>query len=200
MEIDEYRTLNGESRGLYKEKGSKFISIALPVVSLDEIKTGLERYRKEFHDARHHCYAYRIGEPPFETRFNDDGEPSGTAGKPILGQIQSYDLTNALIIVVRYFGGVKLGTGGLIQAYKAAAKDAVDNGIIIMNTWKIRLEIQFDYIKMNEVMRIIKEDNLGIISNDTAGKNRIVLVIRKRLTESSLKKFSAVESLEWRVI
>ncbi len=129
--MDEYRTLQEESRGLYKEKGSRFISIAVPVESAGDVKSQLESLRKQYHDARHHCYAYRLGEPPYEFRYNDDGEPSGTAGKPIFGQIQSFDLTNILIVVVRYFGGVKLGTGGLIQAYRSAAKEAIENGRIV---------------------------------------------------------------------
>ena len=150
--MDEYKTLQETSQGLYKEKGSKFIAIAAPTGSLDEVRLQLEMLRKQYHDARHHCYAYRLGEEPYEIRYNDDGEPSGTAGKPIFGQIQSFGLTNVLIVVVRYFGGVKLGTGGLIQAYKTAAKDAIENGKIITKIWTGKLEIRFNYLQMNDVI------------------------------------------------
>ncbi len=113
MKIDEYLTLDNTSEGFYKEKGSKFISLAIPASSIDEVKVQLEKLRKQYHDARHHCYAYRLGDDPYEIRYNDDGEPSGTAGKPIFGQIQSFGLTNILIVVIRYFGGVNLEPEGL---------------------------------------------------------------------------------------
>jgi uncharacterized YigZ family protein len=198
--MDEYRTLREVSQGLYKEKGSRFIAVAVPVKSVDEVKSQLELLRKKYHDARHHCYAYRVGEAPYEFRYNDDGEPSGTAGKPIYGQIQSYELTNILIVVVRYFGGVKLGTGGLIQAYRAAAKDAVENGKIVTLVWKISMEIRFDYAQMNEVMKIIKDEGLGILSQDLREKCHIALEIRKNDFESTVKKFSEIKMLEWALI
>jgi uncharacterized YigZ family protein len=197
---DEYRTLQGLSQGLYKEKGSRFIGIALPVQSIDEVRLQLDKLRKEYHDARHHCYAYRIGEEPYESRFQDDGEPSGTAGKPIFGQIQSFDLTNVLIVVIRYFGGIKLGTGGLIQAYRAAAKDAVENGTVITKIWTAHLEIRFDYMQMNDVMRVIKDENLKIIRQDASVQCCILLEIRKGSYESIINKFSTFEKLEMTVI
>lgn len=200
MEKDDYRTLEGISEGLYKEKGSKFIAIALPVGSVDDVKQQLEQLRKRYHDARHHCYAYRIGEEPYESRYNDDGEPSGTAGKPIYGQIQSFELTNILIVVIRYFGGVKLGTGGLIQAYRTAARDAVENGVVITKTWKINLEITFNYARMNDVMRLIKDEGLSIIRQDSTEKCCILLEIRKGDFNAILKKFSSFEMLECTVI
>lgn len=200
MENDLYRTLRTESRGLYKEKGSRFISVALPVTCTDEVRAELEQLRREFHDARHHCYAYRIGEPPYDIRYNDDGEPSGTAGKPIFGQIQSYDLTNALVVVIRYFGGIKLGTGGLIQAYKSAARDSLENAVIITKTWKIPIRIRFNYDKMNEVMRIVKEEHLDILRQDSSEKILIDLEIRKGIIELVTRKLNSVESLEWTVI
>lgn len=200
MENDEYRTLKAESRGLYKEKGSRFIAVALPVAGTDEIRAELERLRREFHDARHHCYAYRIGEPPHNIRYNDDGEPSGTAGKPIFGQIQSFELTNALVVVIRYFGGIKLGTGGLIQAYKTAARDSLENGAIIIKTWKTRVRIRFNYDKMNEVMRIVKEEHLDILWQDSSEIFLIDLEIRKGIIELVKRKFNSVESLDWTVI
>jgi uncharacterized YigZ family protein len=200
MEIDEYRTLRSISHGVYKEKGSKFIAIACPVDTVDEIKAQLEKLRKEYHDARHHCYAYQVGNNPVEFRYNDDGEPSGTAGKPIYGQIQSFELNNVLIVVVRYFGGIKLGTGGLIQAYRAASKDAIENGQVIVKTWTIRLKIIFDYLLMNEVMRIIKEDNLHIISQVSEDKCYILLEIRMKDFINVEGKFSSLKLLESTVI
>ena len=197
---DEYRTLKGPSEGLYKEKGSKFIAHAIPVSSLEEVKSNLERLRKIYHDARHHCYAYRIGEEPGETRYNDDGEPSGTAGKPIFGQIQSYDLTNVLILVVRYFGGIKLGTGGLMQAYKTASKDAIENGSIVMKTWMNVLSIGFKYEQMNEIMHMIKEEDLHPKSQEFDLKCHIVLEIRRGKTEEFLQKISSAGMVEVIVI
>jgi uncharacterized YigZ family protein len=198
--MDEYRTLQDITQGLYKEKGSKFIAIAVPLESVDEVKMQLEQLRKRYHDARHHCYAYRLGEEPYEFRYNDDGEPSGTAGKPIFGQIQSFELTNVLIVVIRYFGGVKLGTGGLIQAYRTAAKDAVENGKIITKTWEILLEIRFNYLQMNDVMRVIKDEGIRIIHQESQGQSCILLEIRKGNLETSIRKFSSLEKLEWTVI
>lgn len=198
--MDEYKTLQETSQGLYKEKGSKFIAIAAPTGSLDEVRLQLEMLRKQYHDASHHCYAYRLGEEPYEIRYNDDGEPSGTAGKPIFGQIQSFGLTNVLIVVVRYFGGVKLGTGGLIQAYKAAARDAIENGIIITKTWMVNLEIRFNYLQMNDVMHIIKEENLRIISQDSGEQLSILLEIRKGNIEAVKRKFYSLEAIKCTVI
>jgi len=192
-ESDEYKTLKAISEGLYKEKGSRFIALAIPVSTLDEVKTQLERIRKEYYDARHHCYAYRIGEDPGEVRYNDDGEPSGTAGKPIFGQIQSYNLTNILIVVVRYFGGIKLGTGGLMQAYKTSSRDAVENGIIINKVWTTSLKITFEYQKMNDAMRVIKEENLKIIRQETTEKCVITLEIRKGNLEGIKNKLKSFE-------
>ncbi|MDX9907341.1 MAG: YigZ family protein [Bacteroidales bacterium] len=199
MITDGYRTLACETRGLYKEKGSKFIAVALPVSTEEEIRLARERIRKEFHDARHHCFAWRIGEPPYESRYNDDGEPSGTAGKPILGQIQSFELTQILIVVVRYFGGIKLGTGGLIQAYKKASMDALENGQIITKHWKVKVKISFDYLKMNEIMKIIKEEDLMVTGQESGERCHISLEINKYRSLTIYNKFNSVESLEWAV-
>jgi uncharacterized YigZ family protein len=198
--MDEYRTLQDASQGLYREKGSRFIALAMPVGSREQVKLQLEQLRKRFHDARHHCYAYRLGAEPFEIRYNDDGEPSGTAGKPILGQIQSSGLTNVLIVVVRYFGGIKLGTGGLIHAYRAAAKDAVDNGQIIIKHWMARVEIRFSYAQMNAVMKLIKEEDLHIIRQDLNEDNCILLEISISNYEKVMKKLISAEISEWTVI
>ncbi len=197
---DEYLTLAGESEGLYKEKGSRFIGIALPVETAEEVKTNLDRIKKAYHDARHHCYAYRLGAEPYESRFNDDGEPSGTAGKPIYGQIQSFVLTNVLIVVVRYFGGVKLGTGGLLQAYKAASREAIANGSILTKTWMKRIELHFNYLRMNDIMHLIKEEGGMITSQEFALECSIKLEIRMGRWEMFVKKLSNLDEVTWAVI
>ena len=157
---DSFKTIATPSNGLYKDKGSKFFSFAFPVKNETDIKEILESVRKKYHDARHHCYAWMLGEDKDHFRVNDDGEPSNSAGKPILGQIQSKDLSNVLIIVVRYFGGTLLGVGGLIQAYKTATKEALDSAKIIDKyIYKIYL-IQFPYEEMNSVMKVLKDMEL----------------------------------------
>lgn len=157
---DAFRTIEKPSEGLFKDKGSKFIAYAFPVISEEEIKEIVLSIRKEHHSARHHCYAWRLGADKLQFRMNDDGEPSSTAGKPILGQIQSFDLTNILIVVVRYFGGTLLGVSGLINAYRNAAYDAINQAIIIEKIVERQLLIEFDYSAMNEVMKIIKDEKL----------------------------------------
>lgn len=159
-----YKTINYSSEGIYKEKGSKFLSFAIPVTNIDEIKQILEKYRKDYYDARHVCYAYMLGDEHDIYRANDDGEPSGTAGRPILGQINSFELTNILVIVIRYFGGILLGKGGLITAYKEAAADAIKRAEIIEKTVKSEIIIRFEYPLLNDVMRIIKELDAQIIT------------------------------------
>ncbi len=154
---DTFRTIRTTAEGLYKEKGSKFLAFAFPVTSTDDVKRILEAKRKEFYDARHVCYAYVLGSDRSEFRANDDGEPSSTAGKPILGQIHSFALTNVLVIVVRYFGGILLGTGGLTVAYKAAAADALTNAEIVEQTVTRTLRISFGYEQTNLAQRLIKE-------------------------------------------
>jgi uncharacterized YigZ family protein len=163
---DTYRTISGSSQGIYKEKGSKFISIAYPVHLEEEVKEILRALRKEYHDARHHCFAYCFGPDRSVYRVNDDGEPSGTAGKPIFGQIQSKDLTNVLIVVVRYFGGIKLGIPGLINAYRSAAKDALENTTILTKTINEEYLVSFEYPVINDIMKILKEDSATIIHQD----------------------------------
>lgn len=200
MMMDEYKTLEGISEGLFKEKGSRFIAIAIPVQTPEEVKQQLENIRKQYHDARHHCYAYRIGEEPFEMRYNDDGEPTGTAGKPIYGQIQSFGLTNVLIVVVRYFGGIKLGTGGLIQAYKAATIDALGQGKIVTRTWMVKMDIDFKYEHMNEVMHLIKQEGLHILEQDFQLECHIMLEIRQGNIKEMVRKLSSLESVSCRLI
>ena len=157
---DTYKTLAVPSEGLYKEKGSKFLAFAYPVHNLDEIKAHLEQLRKDYFDARHHCYAYILGPRKDAFRANDDGEPSGTGGRPIHGQLLSADLTDTLIVVVRYFGGILLGASGLANAYKTAARDAINHATIIEKTIDCRYRLLFEYAAMNDVMRILKDYNL----------------------------------------
>jgi uncharacterized YigZ family protein len=157
---DTYRTINTTSEGLYKEKGSKFIGLVIPVTNEEEVKSHLQTLRKSYHDASHHCYAYQLGFDKSAYRINDDGEPSGTAGRPIFGQINSFDLTNVLIVVIRYYGGTNLGVSGLINAYKTASKDGILNGKIVEQTIKDLYRIDFQYPEMNEVMKIMKAFNL----------------------------------------
>ena len=157
---DTYKTLAAPSEGLYKEKGSKFLAFAYPVRTLDEVKAHLEQLRKDYFDARHHCYAYILGPNKDAWRANDDGEPSGTGGRPIHGQLLSADLTDTLIVVVRYFGGILLGASGLANAYKTAARDAIDHATIIEKTINVRYRLLFQYETMNDVMRILKEFDL----------------------------------------
>lgn len=163
---DFFKTLKAPSEGLYKEKMSKFISFAVPVTTADEAKEVIKKYQKEYYDARHVCWAYMIGTARTEFLSSDNGEPSGTAGKPILGQINSFELTNIAIIVVRYFGGIKLGTSGLIVAYREAAAEAIRAGEIIECHEQGRITFTFPYLGMNDVMKLVKNENLTIISQE----------------------------------
>ncbi len=157
---DTYRTIAAPAEGLYKEKGSKFLAFAYPVRTNDEVKAYLDALRKQYFDARHHCYAYILGANKDAWRANDDGEPSGTGGRPIHGQLLSADLTDTLIVVVRYFGGILLGASGLANAYKTAARDAIDHAEIVERTIDVRYRLRFEYALMNDVMRIIKDFDL----------------------------------------
>ncbi|MEO9967561.1 MAG: YigZ family protein [Reichenbachiella sp.] len=160
---ESYRTIRSEIKGFYKEKGSKFISLAYHVDSLDQVKSRLEALRKEYHDARHHCYAYVIrGGLQEQIRANDDGEPNHSAGDPILGQIRSFELTNVLIVVVRYFGGTKLGVSGLIQAYKTAAEEALSQANVEVVEIKEDFKVEYGYDKTSEVMRIVNDFGVEI--------------------------------------
>ncbi|HIE16290.1 MAG TPA: YigZ family protein [Bacteroidales bacterium] len=156
-----YRTVKESAQGLYREKGSKFLSFVHPVTSEHKVKIILNNYRTKFYDARHHCFAFRIGIKHILERSNDDGEPSGTAGKPILGQLYSYNLTNTIIVVVRYFGGTKLGVGGLINAYKTAAKEAIIQASIIEETLKEQFVIQCSYDEMGKIIGFLKQQKIN---------------------------------------
>jgi uncharacterized YigZ family protein len=190
QEKDTYKTIAAASEEvLYKEKNSKFFGYAFPVTSEEEIKEILERLRKEHFSARHWCYAYQIGTEKIQYRANDDGEPNNSAGMPIYGQIQSFEVTNVLIVVVRYFGGVKLGVGGLISAYKIVAQMALENSEIVERTIDKHFIISFGYANMNKVMRIIKEKNLQIVSQKMEMDCEIEIATRKKNVQNLLDTF-----------
>ena len=176
---DEFKTIAATSEGYYTEKRSKFLAFAHPVRTVDEIKELLAGYRKKYYDAHHVCYAYMLGAERTEFRANDDGEPSSTAGKPILGQINSNELTDILIVVVRYYGGVNLGTSGLIVAYREAAADALAHATIETRQVEEVVKYSFAYPQMNDVMRIVKDMNPRIVSQTYDNTCEIVLSIRK---------------------
>ena len=183
MMTDEYKTISGTSEGYYTEKRSKFLAFAHHVESVDEVKELVAGYRKKYYDARHVCYAYMLGAERLEFRANDDGEPSSTAGKPILGQINSNELTNILIVVVRYYGGVNLGTSGLIVAYREAAAEAIAHATVETRQVEETVKYSFAYPQMNDVMRIVKDMNPRIVSQTFENTCEIVLSIRKSEAE-----------------
>lgn len=193
---DTYLTIAQKSEGLFKDRGSKFISYVFPVQNESEIKVFISELKKEHYAAVHHCYAYRIGADKQNYRMNDDGEPSGTAGKPIFGQIQSNDLTDILIVVVRYFGGTLLGTGGLIQAYRSAAAAAIQNNNIIKKNICYKYVLNFNFENMNDVMKLLKENNAMIYSQKFENTCEIEFSIRKSISENiegKLKKLNSVK-------
>lgn len=192
---DTYKTIEKLAEGTYSEKRSKFLAFAIPVHSLDEVKEHLKYYEKKYFDARHVCYAYMLGADRTNFRANDNGEPSGTAGRPILGQINSFGLTDILLLVVRYFGGIKLGTSGLIVAYKAAAQEALNAAVIIEKTVDAEVAFIFEYSFMNDVMRIVKEESPEIISQDFDNNCRMTLRIRKSQFDRLKERLLKVETL-----
>lgn len=195
MNEDVYRTIVAPAEGIYTEKRSKFIAIALPVRTVDEVKALLEEYQKKYYDARHVCYAYMLGPQRKDFRANDNGEPSGTAGKPILGQINSNELTDILIIVVRYFGGIKLGTSGLIVAYKAAAAEALAAAEVVEKTVDECIRFWFEYPFMNDVMRVVKEEGPEIVEQGYDMDCRMTLRIRSSLMPRLRARLEKVETL-----
>lgn len=193
--MDVYLTIKERSEGSLTEKRSKFLAFAFPVSSVDEVKAILAEYQKKYYDARHVCYAYMLGEERTEFRANDNGEPSGTAGKPILGQINSNNLTNILILVVRYFGGIKLGTSGLIVAYRAAAAEAIAAADIIERTIDEEVSFSFEFPMMNSVMRIVKEEGPEIVSQGYDTDCTMTLRIRRDLMPRLRSRLEKVETL-----
>lgn len=192
---DTYRTILGESRGIFRDKGSKFISIARPVRNDAEIRLSIDELRKEFHDARHHSYAYALGRNGESWRANDDGEPSGTAGKPILGQIRSFGITHVLVVVPRYFGGTLLGTSGLINAYKTAAESALSNAVIIEHNIMQSCRLLFRYEALNDVMKLIKDESVEQVSHRFDVDCSIDLLLRLSATDRILKRLSRIEGV-----
>lgn len=192
-ETDTYKTIKKSSiETLFKEKGSKFFGYAFPVSNETEVNNALEQVKILHKSARHFCYAYQLGSESIYYRVNDDGEPTNSAGMPIYGQIQSFDVTNILIVVVRYFGGTKLGVGGLISAYKTSAKLTLEASIIVEKTIDIRYEVVFDYQNINKVMRIIKEKNLDVVNQQLEVDCKIWLSIRKSKVEEVEKLFESI--------
>jgi uncharacterized YigZ family protein len=183
MEKDEFKTITTISEGFYSEKRSKFLAFAHHVETTDEVKDILAQYRKKYYDARHVCYAYMLGAAREDFRANDDGEPSSTAGKPILGQINSNELTDILIVVVRYYGGVNLGTSGLIVAYREAAADAIAHATIETRQVEERVIYKFPYVMMNDVMRVVKDMSPRIVNQTYDNTCEITLAIRQNDAE-----------------
>ena len=197
MELkDTFLTIASSSEGIYKEKGSKFIAFAYPVNSEEQIKETINLLRKKYFDARHHCFAYRLGAKGEQYRVNDDGEPTNSAGKPILGQLQAYNVTNVLVVVVRYFGGILLGVGGLVQAYKQAAADALSNAKITTDIVTEIYCLSFDYAAMNQVLKVVKDMYLECFAQDFNLSCSMKVKVRKSLSEQMKKRLEVIESLK----
>ncbi|MDR0973259.1 MAG: YigZ family protein [Prevotellaceae bacterium] len=197
MQEDTFLTVAAPSEAVFTSFRSKFLSFVIPISSVENVKTYVDNFRKKYYDARHVCYAYTMGADQSVYRANDDGEPSGTAGKPILGQIYSKGLTNVLVVVVRYFGGVKLGTSGLIAAYKAVAAAAIAEAEIVERTVDERIGIAFTFESMNDVMRIVKEESPQIVSQDYDTDCRMELQIRRSRVECLRERLMKVETLRF---
>lgn len=187
-EKDTFKSIASPSRGLFKDNGSRFIALAYPVTTEEEIKSIITSVRKEYHDARHHCYAYRLGYRREISRANDDGEPSSSAGKPILGQIDSLELSDILVVVVRYFGGIKLGIPGLIRAYRSSTADALDHAEIVEKTAVRRYRLTFGYMDMNGVMKVLKDLGLQACKQDFGMECSLETDVRLSLAETFEEK------------
>lgn len=185
---DVYKSISGTAEGLFKDNGSRFIAIAFPVESEEEVRAIVSDIRKEYHDARHHCYAYRIGLNGETWRASDDGEPAGSAGRPILGQIDSAGLSDVLVVVVRYFGGIKLGIPGLIRAYKSSTADALDKATVLEKTAGKWYRIGFDYSRMQDVMKVVKEMDLPQRAQDFGNECGMEVRVRLSLEKSFLER------------
>jgi uncharacterized YigZ family protein len=199
--IDSYKTIKQASKeGLFKDRGSKFYGYAFPVTNEEEIKEKIELLKKQHYNARHWCYAWQLGKKYDHYRANDDGEPSNSAGMPIYGQLQSFNVTNILVVVVRYFGGTKLGVGGLIKAYKNGAKLALENSIIIHKTIDEVFLIKFEYPEMNTIMRIIKDENISIINQKMELDCQFIISIRKKEAIRIFKIFENTYKVSIKVV
>jgi len=201
LDSDLYKTLNKPSaEQIYKEKGSKFLGYAFPIDHVDQVEASIDLLKKAHPKARHWCYAWQIGVEKPNFRYNDDGEPNNSAGKPIYGQIQSFDLTNVLIVVVRYFGGTKLGVGGLVTAYKTAAKLSLEGADVVSKMLMESIVLEFDYVHMNKVMRIIKEHQLQILNQKMELNCLFEIAARKNKAEEILKIFKDLRCLDAKII
>jgi uncharacterized YigZ family protein len=200
MERDEFLTIEGTSEGIYKEKGSKFLAFAFAVETEEEAKIRVDELKDRYHDARHHCYAYMFGVEMDVYRMNDDGEPSSTAGKPILGQIRSHNLTNILVVVVRYFGGTLLGTSGLIRAYKSATADALKNAKIIKQTVQVLYQLQFGYDLMSQVEKLLHEWNIRPDEKTFGEQCMYRIGIRKTQEEKMVDQLKQIPELKFNKI
>lgn len=195
MYSDLYKTITQPAEGIYKDKGSKFLAFAYPITNIEDVKPLVDALKSKYYDARHHCFAYRLGQHGQTWRAVDDGEPSATAGRPILGQLQSAEITNVLVVVVRYFGGTKLGVSGLINAYKEATVDVISNAEVVERTLETLFLLEFGYTTMNDVMRVIKECEPQILEQTFDNLCRIKLSIRRDNAEIFRNKCSKIEGL-----
>lgn len=193
---DNYLTIKAPGEGLFKDRGSKFLAFAYPVTSEDDITQRLHELRKRYHDARHHCYAYRIGADMTQWRANDDGEPSNSAGQPIFGQIRARNLTNVLIVVIRYFGGTLLGVGGLINAYRTAAAEALDNTRVIEKTRTENIEFTFDYPDTNSINKLIKDEQLSIINQTFEVNCQFEVAVPKSKRQHIVERLQKIPSAQ----
>ena len=201
MEEDAYKTIEKPSEeSLFKDRNSKFFGYAFPVLNEEDVKEALDVLKKKHHSARHFCYAYQIGVEQIEYRANDDGEPNNSAGMPIYGQIQSYEVTNILIVSVRYFGGTKLGVGGLINAYKNSAQLALEASEIVDKTINVLLQIKFQYDMMNKFMRVVKEKNLNIVNQKLEMDCEYVISIRKKEAQEIFNIFDNLYKIEVKIL
>lgn len=197
LEKDTYKTLASPTEEvMFKEKNSKFYGYAFPIESEDEVKPILEQIKKEHYTARHWCYAFQVGTSKIYFRANDDGEPNNSAGMPIYGQIQSFEVTNVLVVVVRYFGGIKLGVGGLVQAYKTGAQMALEVADIEERTIDVHFKVSFDYKNMNKVMRVIKEKNVKLIEQKMEMSCEFEIAIRKQFATDVFDAFDAIYEVD----
>ena len=192
---DYYYTLTEHSEGIFKDRGSKFIAHAFPVETEEQIAVHLANLRKQYYDARHHCYAYMLGIDRTKFRANDDGEPNNSAGQPILGQIKSFELTNVLIVVIRYFGGTLLGVGGLVNAYKTAAKEAIEANKIIKKNIELPLSISFDYPLINAVNLVVKEEELSVLKRNFEASCEMQVGIKRSKFEKIKQRFEKIHGI-----
>lgn len=195
MDVFSFCTIDGPAEGNYKEQGSKFLAFAFPVSSEEEIRINIEGLKKKYFDARHHCFAWMLGEDKVKYRAFDDGEPNHSAGDPILGQIRSKNLTNVMVVVVRYFGGVKLGVGGLIQAYKTAAEEALNNAVIIERYVTERITLHYPYESTTDIMRLVKEFELTIVCQEFQESCVLEAEVKRKSVEAFKSKVALLQAL-----